>query len=45
MIAEICVGINVSLDNIMQKNIDKLLARYPDGFDPEKSLHRKEGDI
>lgn len=45
MIAEICVGINSSLDDIMQKNIDKLLARYPDGFDPEKSLHRKEGDI
>jgi len=45
MIAEICTGIDVPLDRVMQTNIDKLLARYPDGFDPEKSLHRKEGDI
>lgn len=45
MIAEICVGINASLDDVMQTNIDKLLARYPDGFDPDKSLHRKEGDV
>ena len=29
----------------MQKNIDKLLARYPEGFDAEHSLHRAEGDI
>ena len=26
-------------------NIDKLRARYPDGFDPELSKHRKDGDI
>lgn len=26
-------------------NIDKLKARYPEGFTVEKSLHRKEGDI
>lgn len=33
------------LSDIMQMNIDKLKARYPQGFDSEKSLHRKEGDI
>lgn len=33
------------LSDIMQMNIDKLKARYPQGFDSDKSLHRKEGDI
>lgn len=30
---------------ILQMNIDKLRARYPKGFDPEKSMNRAEGDI
>ena len=34
-----------TLDEIMQKNIDKLKARYPEGFDSDKSLNRVEGDI
>ena len=25
--------------------LDKLRARYPEGFDAERSLHRKKGDI
>ena len=29
-----------TLEEIAQHNIDKLKARYPDGFDPEHSLHR-----
>ena len=29
----------------MQTNIDKLKARYPEGFSADRSLHRKEGDI
>lgn len=33
------------LDEIMQMNIDKLKARYPEGFDIKLSAHRKEGDI
>jgi NTP pyrophosphatase (non-canonical NTP hydrolase) len=33
------------LEDIFQMNIDKLKARYPDGFDPELSKHRKDGDI
>ena len=37
--------LDVTLEEVMQTNIDKLKARYPEGFDPEKSLHRKEGDI
>lgn len=33
------------LEDIFQMNIDKLKARYPDGFDQERSVNRKEGDI
>lgn len=44
-IAEYCTSHGWSLDDICQTNIDKLIARYPDGFDPELSLHRKPGDI
>ena len=45
MIAEICTSKGFNLDDVMQTNIDKLKARYPDGFEPERSLHRREGDI
>lgn len=44
-IAEYCTANGWDLEEIMQMNIDKLLERYPEGFDAEKSLHRKEGDI
>lgn len=37
--------IGYDLESILQINIDKLRARYPDGFDVERSLHRKENDI
>lgn len=45
MIAEACTAMGWTLEEVMQTNIDKLRARYPEGFDPEKSLHRKEGDV
>ena len=45
MIAEYCTANVWDLDDIMQLNIDKLRARYPEGFDAEHSLQRKEGDI
>lgn len=44
-VAEYCTVNNWNLEDVMQLNIDKLKARYPDGFDAEKSLHRVEGDI
>ena len=37
-------GIGYDLEDILRMNIDKLRARYPDGFDTEHSLHRKAGD-
>jgi NTP pyrophosphatase (non-canonical NTP hydrolase) len=45
MVAEICTALNVSMETVMDINIQKLQARYPYGFEPEKSLNRKEGDI
>lgn len=44
-IAEYCTVMKWDLDDIMQLNIDKLRARYPEGFSEDKSLHRAEGDI
>lgn len=35
-------AIGYSLDDILQMNVDKLLKRYPDGFDAERSVHRPE---
>ena len=40
--AELATGLEVDLDDVAQHNIDKLTARYPDGFSSEKSIYRKE---
>ena len=45
MVAEACDALGFTMDDVMQLNIDKLKARYPEGFSAEKSLNRKEGDI
>ena len=34
--------LDISLDEIAQRNIDKLRKRYPDGFDAERSKNRTE---
>lgn len=44
-IAEFCTSRRWKLSDVAQMNIDKLIARYPDGFDADHSLHRKDGDI
>lgn len=38
-------AIGYDLETILQMNVDKHRARYPEGFDPERSMHRKKGDI
>lgn len=38
-------ALGYDLDKIFEMNIEKLKARYPEGFDAERSLHRKEGDV
>ncbi|WLW36783.1 MazG [Synechococcus phage S-8S29] len=45
-VAQACMGLGVSLDEIIEMNIDKLKARYPGGeFDAHYSENRKEGDV
>ena len=45
-VAQACMGLDVSLDEIIEMNIDKLKARYPGGeFDAHYSENRQEGDL
>lgn len=44
-IAEYCTALGWDLEDVARENIEKLMARYPEGFDAERSLHRKDGDI
>lgn len=41
-IAEYCTACGWQLEDVAQMNIEKLLGRYPDGFDAERSIHRAE---
>lgn len=43
-IAMICEACGFNLDDVMQTNIDKLIARYPNGFDSYRANHRQAGD-
>ena len=43
-VAEIASALDTDLDTVMQKNIDKLRARYPEGFDTLRSQNRCEKD-
>lgn len=38
-------AIGYSLDEVLEMNIEKRKKRYPNGFDPERSANRAEGDI
>lgn len=44
-VAEFCTANGWKLDDVFQGNIDKLKARYPEGFDADHSLHRAAGDV
>ena len=41
-LAETAYALDVPLEDVLARNIDKLRARYPDGFDTEKSANRTE---
>ena len=45
MIAEACNALDFDLGDVMQTNIDKLKARFPEGFSTERSINRVEGDV
>ena len=38
-------AIGFDLERIFRMNIDKLKARYPNGFSTDRSLHRAENDV
>ena len=45
-IAQACMALDTSFDEIIEMNVDKLKARYPGGeFDVSKSENRAEGDL
>lgn len=41
-IAEIATALDAELDDVLEMNIQKLRSRYPQGFDAQKSICRKE---
>jgi hypothetical protein len=44
--AQFCIAMDVTFEDIMQINYEKLSARYPEGtFSVYRSENRKEGDI
>lgn len=43
--AMLCHSFGWDMNEIMQMNVDKLKARYPEGFDTQSSAHRKAGDV
>ena len=45
-IAQACMALDTTFDEIIEMNVDKLKKRYPSGeFDVHKSENRKEGDL
>jgi len=45
-VMQACMGLGVSLDEVVEMNVEKLLSRYPEGaFDVHFSENRKQGDV
>lgn len=45
-LVEGCIGLDTTLDEILQMNVDKLSSRYPEGsFNVYRSENRVEGDV
>ena len=45
-LAQACMALDTTFDEIIEMNVDKLKSRYPGGeFDVHKSENRKEGDV
>ncbi|MGM9669428.1 MAG: nucleoside triphosphate pyrophosphohydrolase family protein [Faecousia sp.] len=41
-LAETAYALDVDLETVLERNIEKLKKRYPEGFDAGKSIHRTE---
>jgi len=45
-LAQACMALDTTFDEVIEMNVEKLQARYPGGeFDVYKSENRKEGDL
>ena len=45
-LAQACMALDTTFDEVIEMNVEKLKARYPGGeFDVYKSENRKEGDL
>lgn len=44
-IAQACIALGITMDDVIETNIEKLESRYPGGFDAYLSENRKDGDI
>ena len=44
-VAQGCIALNTSIDELCEINTNKLKERYPEGFSKDKSENRKEGDL
>ena len=45
-LAQACMALDTTFDEVLEMNVDKLKARYPGGeFDVHHSENRKEGDL
>ena len=45
-VSQACIGLDISLEEVIQMNFEKLSARYPEGaFTIERSENRKDGDL
>lgn len=43
-LAETAAALDVSLDEVLTRNIEKLKRRYPEGFETSRSVGRDESD-
>ena len=41
-LAEMATVLDTTLEEVLEKNIEKLKKRYPEGFDKTKSINREE---
>ena len=45
-VMQACMGLDITLDEVIEMNVDKLVKRYPGGeFDVHYSENRQEGDL
>lgn len=44
-VAQMCIALEIDLDEVIDENFNKLESRYPGGFSIENSENREAGDL